>query len=151
MMSTTELEQLDAWMFAQGIRSRGEAIRNLVGLGLEATKVRSQADVQFETIIKSDRRVTLNLKRVATGKPAPLPTLSLDDARAMMACLAAIVDAGEGFERPDQLLQFDSALRLPSADVTLTFRPQRGAHTSNFTLSGADAEQLLLRLRELNL
>lgn len=36
MMSPSELKTIDDWSFAQRIRSRGEAIRRLIALGLEA-------------------------------------------------------------------------------------------------------------------
>lgn len=36
LMSASELKQLDDWSFDQRIRSRGEAIRQLIALGLEA-------------------------------------------------------------------------------------------------------------------
>lgn len=36
MMSPAELKTIDDWSFDQRIRSRGEAIRQLVALGLEA-------------------------------------------------------------------------------------------------------------------
>lgn len=36
LMSASELKAIDDWSFEQRIRSRGEAIRRLVVLGLEA-------------------------------------------------------------------------------------------------------------------
>ena len=42
MMTKAELHALDDWSFARRIRSRGEAIRQLVALGLKADE-REQA------------------------------------------------------------------------------------------------------------
>jgi hypothetical protein len=36
LMTASELKAIDDWSFAQRIRSRGEAIRKLVALGLKA-------------------------------------------------------------------------------------------------------------------
>jgi hypothetical protein len=38
LLTPSELKALDDWMFAQRIRSRGEAIRQLMQLGLEAAE-----------------------------------------------------------------------------------------------------------------
>jgi hypothetical protein len=38
MMTRSELKAVDDWSFARRIRSRGEAIRQLVALGLKAEK-----------------------------------------------------------------------------------------------------------------
>jgi hypothetical protein len=38
MMTPSEVTAVDDWSFAQRIRSRGEAIRRLIQLGLEAAK-----------------------------------------------------------------------------------------------------------------
>jgi hypothetical protein len=38
MMTPSEVKAVDDWSFAQRIRSRGEAIRRLLELGLEAAK-----------------------------------------------------------------------------------------------------------------
>jgi metal-responsive CopG/Arc/MetJ family transcriptional regulator len=38
MMSVSELKALDDWAFEQRIRSRGEAIRQLIELGLKTAK-----------------------------------------------------------------------------------------------------------------
>lgn len=38
MMSPSDLDEIDNWMFAQRIRSRGEAIRRLCQIGIEADK-----------------------------------------------------------------------------------------------------------------
>ena len=44
MMSPTELSEIDEWSFDQRIRSRGEAIRQLIELGLEAAKERQKLE-----------------------------------------------------------------------------------------------------------
>lgn len=45
LMSASELEAVDDWAFARRIRSRGEAIRRLVRLGLEkGGEARGRAD-----------------------------------------------------------------------------------------------------------
>ena len=38
LLSPSEAKEIDDWSFAQRIRSRGEAIRRLIKLGLEAAK-----------------------------------------------------------------------------------------------------------------
>jgi hypothetical protein len=38
LFTPTELRELDDWSFAQRIRSRGEAIRRLIALGLAAAR-----------------------------------------------------------------------------------------------------------------
>lgn len=38
LLSPTELKTIDDWSFEQRIRSRGEAIRRLIELGLEAAR-----------------------------------------------------------------------------------------------------------------
>lgn len=38
MMTPTEVKEVDDWSFQNRIRSRGEAIRRLIELGLEAAK-----------------------------------------------------------------------------------------------------------------
>jgi hypothetical protein len=40
MMSHAEVKAIDDWSFANRIRSRGEAIRRLIELGLEAAKAK---------------------------------------------------------------------------------------------------------------
>jgi metal-responsive CopG/Arc/MetJ family transcriptional regulator len=42
MMSPGELKTVDDWSFQQRLRSRGEAIRQLIELGLEAAKQRQK-------------------------------------------------------------------------------------------------------------
>lgn len=42
MMSPAELNEIDEWSFQQRIRSRGEAIRRLIELGLETAKERQK-------------------------------------------------------------------------------------------------------------
>lgn len=46
LMSASELKAIDDWSFEQRIRSRGEAIRRLVALGLESAKA-GKADPQM--------------------------------------------------------------------------------------------------------
>lgn len=43
MMSPAEAEVIDDWMFKSRVRSRAEAIRRLVEIGLAADKARKQA------------------------------------------------------------------------------------------------------------
>ena len=43
LMSPSELKTIDDWSFEQRIRSRGEAIRRLIELGLETAKQREPA------------------------------------------------------------------------------------------------------------
>ncbi len=38
MLRASELKEVDDWSFAQRIRSRGEAIRRLIRLGLQAAQ-----------------------------------------------------------------------------------------------------------------
>ncbi len=42
LFTPTELKELDDWSFDQRIRSRGEAIRQLIKLGMEASKARQK-------------------------------------------------------------------------------------------------------------
>jgi len=42
LFTPSELKVIDDWSFAQRIRSRGEAIRQLIQLGLEAAKQRQK-------------------------------------------------------------------------------------------------------------
>ncbi|MBF0246832.1 MAG: ribbon-helix-helix protein, CopG family [Alphaproteobacteria bacterium] len=44
MMSQSEIEAVDDWAFANRIRSRSEAIRRLVRLGLEAPESEKRSD-----------------------------------------------------------------------------------------------------------
>jgi len=43
LFTPSELKEIDDWSFDQRIRSRGEAIRRLIALGLEADKQREKA------------------------------------------------------------------------------------------------------------
>lgn len=45
MMSPEEVAAIDDWSFQRRIRSRGEAIRQLIALGLEAAQKRQKAKV----------------------------------------------------------------------------------------------------------
>lgn len=42
MMAPSEVKDIDDWSFENRIRSRGEAIRRLIQLGLEAAKVSAE-------------------------------------------------------------------------------------------------------------
>jgi metal-responsive CopG/Arc/MetJ family transcriptional regulator len=42
LLSPSELKTIDDWSFSERIRSRGEAIRRLIELGLEAAKDRQK-------------------------------------------------------------------------------------------------------------
>jgi hypothetical protein len=44
MMTASEVKAIDDWSFARRIRSRGEAIRRLVALGLKASAKQSKGD-----------------------------------------------------------------------------------------------------------
>jgi hypothetical protein len=41
LLTTSELERLDDWMFARRMRSRGEAIRQLMELGYEHERAKA--------------------------------------------------------------------------------------------------------------
>jgi len=43
LLTPSELKEIDDWSFAQRIRSRGEAIRQLIALGLEAAQQKEKA------------------------------------------------------------------------------------------------------------
>jgi len=43
MMTPRELREIDDWSFSHRIRSRGEAIRRLIEIGLEAVKQKEPA------------------------------------------------------------------------------------------------------------
>jgi hypothetical protein len=44
MMTASELKAVDDWSFSHRIRSRGEAIRRLIALGLKAAAVKKSGE-----------------------------------------------------------------------------------------------------------
>jgi hypothetical protein len=46
LLTSSELQRLDDWMFAQRIRSRGEAIRRLMEIGFEHEHAKKTIDNQ---------------------------------------------------------------------------------------------------------
>ncbi len=46
LLTASELKELDDWSFEQRIRSRGEAIRRLIALGLAASKKQKSKEHQ---------------------------------------------------------------------------------------------------------
>ena len=51
MMSPSEVKSVDDWSFEQRIRSRGEAIRRLIALGLTASPASHQQDASSGDIV----------------------------------------------------------------------------------------------------
>lgn len=45
LMTADELQRLDNWRFARHISSRGEALRRLIKLGMEAADLDAETDV----------------------------------------------------------------------------------------------------------
>jgi hypothetical protein len=45
LISPSELEAIDDWSWGHRVRSRGEAVRRLIQLGLEASQAREPSDL----------------------------------------------------------------------------------------------------------
>jgi hypothetical protein len=56
MMSPSELEAIDNWMFANRIRSRGEAIRRLCQMGM-------YLDEKLPTVVDTPKEIVANIQR----------------------------------------------------------------------------------------
>lgn len=82
LLAPSELKELDDWSFDRRIRSRGEAIRQLLALGLEAAKEREQEAAKALRDEKPKKKAKGHPKDAAETADSGLDDDAVDEVRA---------------------------------------------------------------------
>lgn len=81
MMSESELTAVDDWSFKNRIRSRGEAIRRLIHIGLEADLRASELFKQSDAAVKMYRQCTEDVANLFADPQRPSKEIALAAAK----------------------------------------------------------------------
>lgn len=123
MMSPQEAELLDDWMFENRLRSRAEAIRRLVQIGLHTDRA---AEMYGEPSLELSKWITALLSEHGSESDQTIPTAKLSEtSRVLVGVMVLLARAKMFAKNPhlEALLERDSELRQLVEDAEKEHEP----------------------------